>query len=126
MFSLIVQRLGLYISENMQSIPVIIGCDIKRIHDLLHTLPAVTKSANYENIRTEEHSGYAAFGEAAEELVRCLMNEKAPPTFWAKLATDQPAWDEDDGTEQAEAILLELYITVLAAIDSQCHAGSSF
>ena len=87
----------------MQSIPVIIGCDIKRIHDLLHTLPAVTKSANLENIRIDEHSGYAVFGEATEELKRCLINEKAPPTFWAKLKTAQPLGE--DYTEQAEAAL---------------------
>ena len=101
---------------------------IKRIHDLLHTLPAVTKSANYENIRTEEHSGYAAFGEAAEELGRCLMKEKAPSTFGAKPGLDKPAWDEDGGTEQARAILWELYITdyapVLNAIDNMCNTGS--
>ena len=55
------------------------------------------------------------------------MLEEAPSTFWANKGQHKPAWHEDGGSEQAAAILWELYITgyapVLNAIDNMCLCG---
>ena len=88
----------------------------------------MNESALLQKIRIDEHSGSDVYEKAAEGLERYLMLEEAPSTFWANKDQHKPAWDEDNGTGQAAAILWELYITdyapVLNAIDNMYNSGS--
>ena len=98
---------------------------LERIHTLLCTLRAETALALLEPNRVSD-----LFDDVAEDLVRCLLMTRASPDLCSSIGIDQPAWTEDDYTEQGGALLMALGInapaTVLAAIKCQCHMGAPF